>query len=52
MKYFSIIFVFIMGLFVYTGLAQAESNYLSTWSGIYSSSTSDNAGCRLCYSFD
>lgn len=37
-----------VALFMST-LVQAQSSYLSTWSGIYPSSTSSDAGCQLCH---
>jgi hypothetical protein len=37
-------------LVAFTPIAQASSDYLGTWSGVYPSSTSDNnAGCALCH---
>ena len=49
MRKISILFVFIMALFVYTGSALALGSYLSSWEAIYPNSTSDNISCQLCH---
>ena len=46
--------ILLAGLALLCGLANlqsahATSGYGSTWSGLYPSSTSDNAGCQLCH---
>jgi len=50
MKKSSIIFVFILALFLYTGSAHARSSILNNFNSAYPSSASgDNAGCQLCH---
>jgi PKD repeat protein len=50
MKSSTIIFVFIMSLFLYTGSAHAFGNILSSFNSTYPNSTSGaNASCQLCH---
>ena len=39
----------IVMLFMTVSVAHASPSYLSTWSGIYTGSTSDVASCQLCH---